>query len=191
MQSAKRKQLTSGPNFFCTPGFGRGSSTNQVRDLKISESRVRRTRRSVRRPLEQSTAERPHAHCGFALCKGACFSELLVCACALPCSGRRCVCANVSLVSVGAPRHVPALPAWGETPGCLALRAACAFGGPSANQRRRSKILSSSAVDKSPPYKHARRPGTVKKPQPHGAPTKTRAAGGGAPPRCHRTRVTA
>ena len=36
LQSAKRKQLTSGPNFFW--GFGRGSSTNQVRDLKITLS---------------------------------------------------------------------------------------------------------------------------------------------------------
>ena len=47
----------------------------------------------------------------------------LSCKCALPCSGRRCVCANVSLVSVGAPRHVPALPAWGKTPGLCFWRA--------------------------------------------------------------------
>ena len=53
----------------------------------------------------------------------------LSCESALPCSGRRCVCANVSLVSVGAPRHVPALPAWGKTPGCPAARTTCAFGG--------------------------------------------------------------
>jgi len=53
----------------------------------------------------------------------------LSCKRALPCSGRRCVCAKVSFVSAGAPRHVPALPAWGITPGCSALRAACAFGG--------------------------------------------------------------
>ena len=76
----------------------------------------------------------------------------LSCESALPCSGRRCVCASVSLVSVGAPRHVPALPAWGKTSGCSATRAACAFGGLSANQRRRNKILSSCAVDKSPSY---------------------------------------
>ena len=31
---------------------------------------------------------------------------------ALPCSGKRCVCAKVSLVSAGAPRHGSALPAW-------------------------------------------------------------------------------
>ena len=58
LQSAKRKQLTSGPIFFCgdSPaprrgseselsftaesqhsGFGRGSSTNQVRDLKTPD----------------------------------------------------------------------------------------------------------------------------------------------------------
>ena len=35
----------------------------------------------------------------------------LNCKRALPCSGRRCVCAKVSLVSAGAPRHGPALPA--------------------------------------------------------------------------------
>ena len=62
------------------------------------------------------------------------------------------MCAKASLLSVGAPRHVPALRAWGETPGCSALRTACAFGGLSANQRRRSKVLPSCAVDKSPSY---------------------------------------
>ena len=41
----------------------------------------------------------------------------LNCKRALPCSGRRCVCANVPLVSAGAPRHGPALPAWRLTPG--------------------------------------------------------------------------
>ena len=46
----------------------------------------------------------------------------LNCKRALPCSGRRCVCAKVSLVSAGAPRHGPALPAWRLTPGffCVA-----------------------------------------------------------------------
>ena len=76
----------------------------------------------------------------------------LSCKRALPCSGRRCVCAKVSLVSAGAPRHDPALPARGITPGCSALRAACAFGGLSADQRRRNKILSYCAVAKNPPY---------------------------------------
>ena len=45
----------------------------------------------------------------FAPCKGACFTELA--------AGRRCVCENASLVSDGARCHIPALPAWGNTPG--------------------------------------------------------------------------
>ena len=48
----------------------------------------------------------------------------LSCESALPCSGRRCVCANVSLVPVGAPRHVPALPACAVA--ALPLRCRCA-----------------------------------------------------------------
>jgi len=46
----------------------------------------------------------------------------LSCESALPCSSRRCVRVNASLVSVGAPRHVPALPAW-------TVRATCSFEG--------------------------------------------------------------
>ena len=45
----------------------------------------------------------------------------LNCKRALPCSGRRCVCAKVSLVSAGAPRHGPALPAWRLTPGLFCV----------------------------------------------------------------------
>ena len=37
----------------------------------------------------------------------------LSCKRALPYSGRRCVCAKVSLMSAGAPRHGPALPVGG------------------------------------------------------------------------------
>ena len=44
----------------------------------------------------------------------------LSCERALSCSGRRLVCANGSPVSVGAQRRAPALPVWGETPGCSA-----------------------------------------------------------------------
>jgi len=40
----------------------------------------------------------------------------LSCESALPCSGRRCVCANVSRVSDGARCYIPALPeAWGNS----------------------------------------------------------------------------
>jgi len=45
----------------------------------------------------------------------------LNCKRALPCSGKRCVCAKVSLVSAGAPRHGPALPAWRLTPGLFCV----------------------------------------------------------------------
>ena len=49
----------------------------------------------------------------------------LGCESALPCPGRHYVCACASFVSVGAQRHVPALPAWRKTPGCSAPRATC------------------------------------------------------------------
>ena len=62
------------------------------------------------------------------------------------------MCATVSLVSAGAPRHGPALPAWRLTPGLFCVAPACAFGGLSANQRRQNKILSSCVDNKSPSY---------------------------------------
>ena len=45
----------------------------------------------------------------------------LSCESALPCPGRRCVCANVPLVSDGAQCHIPALPACRSTPGSSTL----------------------------------------------------------------------
>ena len=77
-----------------------------------------------------------------ALCVCKCFSR--VSWRSASCPGRRCVCANVSLVSVGAPRHVPALPAWGKA-GVAAWSAVfCRALGQSAQAERDNLILCSS-----------------------------------------------
>jgi len=53
----------------------------------------------------------------------------LSCKRVLPCSGRRCVCAKVYLVSAGALRHGSALPAWRITPGLFRVARCLCFWG--------------------------------------------------------------
>jgi len=70
----------------------------------------------------------------------------LSCKRALPCSGRRCACAKVSLVSADAPRHGSA-PAWRTTPGLFRVARCLCFWralGKSAQAEQDTLILCSS-----------------------------------------------
>jgi len=93
----------------------------------------------------------PEVNCFlFALCKGACFSELQARAAVL--RQALCVCKS-SLVSAGAPRHDPALPAWGITPGLFRVARCLCFWraiGQSAQAEQDVCILCSSQM--SPSY---------------------------------------